>query len=165
MSAYPYDVEFEVVREERNEYKLSDGATLRTKLTLGKVVTAPPGVPIKRAMSYNFNTQMMVVAYVPQDMKGTPSGRSLTPQEMADAVVEDLDFDQTQVATNEYLLENNVRIKLRLMLTRVGKTNQFNPDGTPLYAVNNQIVPQIKLPKGFAEKKTRRKSGNSPLVV
>ena len=42
MSTFPYDIEFEKVKEGWNEYKLSDGARLRTKLTLGKVIS-PPG--------------------------------------------------------------------------------------------------------------------------
>lgn len=163
MSTFPYDVEFEIVKEGWNEYELSDGARLRTKLTLGKVVTSA-GVPPKNATEYGFNTQMMVLAYVPQDMKGTPSGRRLTPQEMNDAVVEDLEFEQTKVATNEYLLENGVRIKLRLMLTRVGKTDQFTSDGSPLYAVNNQIVPQIKVPRGFRKRTYRSRKGKTPIV-
>jgi len=162
-SPYPYDVEFEIVKERWNEYKLSDGARLRTKLTLGKVVT-PPGVPPEKAMEYGFNTQIMVVVYVPQDMKGTPSGRVLTPKEISDAVVEDLDFEETKVATNEYLLENGVRIKLRLMLTRVGKTDQFSADGTPLYAVNNQIVPQIKLPSNFQKRRPTSRTTKTPIV-
>ena len=163
MSSFPYDVEFETVKEGWNEYKLSDGARLRTKLTLGKIATAP-GVPVKDAMNYGFNTQVMVVAYVPQHMKGTSSGRALTPQEMANAVVEDLDFDQTRTATNEYLLENDVRIKLRMMLTRVGKTDQFTPDGSPLYMINHQIVPQIKLPKSFKRKKSKVSKSKTPIV-
>ena len=81
MSAFPYDIEFEKVKEGWNEYKLSDGARLRTKLTLGKVIS-PPGASRERALEYNFNTQMMVVAYCSQNMKGTPSGQVLTPQDM-----------------------------------------------------------------------------------
>ncbi|MFZ0966014.1 MAG: hypothetical protein WAN82_05255 [Candidatus Bathyarchaeia archaeon] len=161
-SPYPYDVEFEIVKEGWNEYKLSDGARLRTKLILGKVVT-PPGVSPENAMEYSFNTQIMVVTYVPQSKKGTPSGRILTPQEIGDAVVEDLDFEQTKVATNEYVLENGVRIKLRLMLTRVGKTDQFTADGSPLYAVNNQIVPEIKVPSTLRKRESARAS-KTPIV-
>jgi len=161
-STFPYDVEFEVVKEGWNEYKLSDGARLRTKLTLGKIAT-PPGVPPEDAMEYGFNTQTMVIAYVPQNMKRTPSGRVLTPEEIGNAVVEDLDFEETKVAVNEYLLENNVRIKLRLMLTRVGKTDQFTSDGSPLYAVNNQIVPEIKVPSSFRKGKSARTS-KTPIV-
>jgi hypothetical protein len=162
MSAYPYDVDFEIVKEGWNEYKLSDGAILRTKLILGKIATTP-GVPPESAQEYSFNTQTMVVAYVPQEMKGTPSGRPLTPQEIANAVVEDLEFEETKVTIDEYLLENGVRIKLRLMLTRVGKTDQFNVDGTPLYAVNTQIVPQIKVPQGFKGRRAIVK-GKTPIV-
>jgi len=164
MSAYPHDVDFEVVKESWNEHKLSDGARLRTKLTLGKVVTAS-GVEPERAMEYSFNTQIMVVAYVPQNMKGTPSGRILTPQEMNEAIVEDLDYEQTKTAVNEYLLENGVRIKLRLMLTRVGKTSVYNPDGTPLYAVNTQIVPEVKLPSSFPRvPASQRRTKGTPIV-
>ena len=163
MSSYPYDVEFEIIKEGWNEYKLSDGARLRTKLTLGKVATAA-GVPPENAMEYGFSTQVMVIAYVPQDMKGTPGGRVLTPPQIANAVVEDLEFEETKVAVNEYLLENGVRIKLRLMLTRVGKTDQFTRDGSPLYAVNNQIVPQIKLPPKFRKRVRGAGKGKTPIV-
>jgi len=151
MSSFPCDVEFEVVRETWNEYRLSDGAKLRTKLILGKVIS-PPGIPPDRAMEYSFNTQTMVIAYVPQEMKGTPSGRIMTPQDIQNAIIEDLDYEQTKVAVNEYMLENGVRIKLRLMLTHVGKTNQFTPDGSPLYGVSTQIVPEIKLPSNLLKK-------------
>ena len=65
---------------------------------------------------------------------------------------------------NEYLLENGVRIKLRLMLTRVGKTDQFNVDGNPLYAVQHQMVPQIKIPKNFP-KRRKKKSDNSSTYI
>jgi hypothetical protein len=153
VAQFPYDVDFEVVREGWNEYKLSDRTRLRTKLTLGKVIS-PPGMPPEKALEYNFNTQTMVVAYASQELKGTPSGRVLSPQDIQNAVVEDLDFEQTKVAVNEYLLENGVRIKLRLMLTRVGKTDQFTVDGSPLYAVNTQIVPEIKIPPSFRKGKT-----------
>ena len=106
----------------------------------------------------------MVVAYVPQKMKGTPSGKPLTPQEIQDSIGEDLDFEQTRVSTNEYLLENNVHIRLRLMLTRVGKTDLFNPDGSPLYGVQTQIVHEIKVPKGFGKGKEKKKSKGTPIV-
>ena len=89
MSAFPYDVEFETLSEGWNEYRLSDGAILKTKLTLGKVSTSP-GVSIDEAHGFNFNTQTMIVAYVPQDMKGTPTGHRLSPQEVSESIIEDL---------------------------------------------------------------------------
>jgi hypothetical protein len=162
MSAFPRDVEFEVIKEDWNEYKLSDGAILKTKLTLGKIVI-PPGYTLETTKGFNFQTQNMIVAYVPQNMKGTPIGRRLSPQEIEESIVEDLDFEQTKEAVNEYKLPNNIKIKLRLMLTRVAKTDKFAPDGTPIYATSTQIVPQIKFPKGFRRKPLRRK-GKTPVV-
>lgn len=72
------------MKEDWNVYKLSDGATLKTKLTLGKTTT-PPGVPLENATEFAFDTQTMIVAYVPQDMKGTPVGHRLSPQEIQES--------------------------------------------------------------------------------
>lgn len=163
MSTYPQDVEFEVIKEGWNEYELSDGGTLRTKLTLGKVIT-PAGSTIENTQAFNFQTQNMVVVYVPQNMKGTPIGRPLSPQEIQDSIIEDLDYEQTKETVNEYKLSNNVTVKLRFMLTRVAKTDKFNTDGAPIYATQTQIVPQIKLPKGFVKRKRRRTRGKTPIV-
>jgi len=163
MSSYPQDVKFKVIKEDWNEYKLSDGATLRTKVVLAKVITQA-GSTVQNTEGFNFQTQNLTVAYVPQNMKGTPIGRPLTPQEILDSVIEDLDYEQTKEAVNEYKLSNNVTIKLRLMVTRVSKTDKFNVDGTPIYATQTQIVPQIKLPKGFGKRKPRPRRGKTPIV-
>ena len=160
MPAFPEDVKFKVKKEGWNEYALSDGATLRTKLTLGKVIMSA-GSTLKTAQSFNFQTQNHIVAYVPQKMKGTSIGRPLAPQELQDSVVEDLDFRQKKRCINEYELPKNIRIKLQLMLTRVSKTDKFAPDGSPIYTTQTQVVPQIKLPKGFG-KKGQRKTGETP---
>lgn len=164
MSTYPQDIEFKVVREKWNEYRLSDGAILRAKLILGKVL-APPGVALEDTDVLNFQTQNMIIAYVPSKMKGTPIGRPLTPQELQDSVTDDLDFKQTREAVNEYMLPNNTIIRLRLMLTRVAKTDKFTPDGTPIYVTGTQVVPQIKFPKGFRKRKRRSSGkGKTPIV-
>lgn len=163
MSSYPKDLKFEVIKEGWNEYKLDDGAILRTKLILGKVII-PAGFTLENTGRFDFQTQNMIVAYVPQNMKGTPIGRPLTPQEIEDSIVEDLDFEQTTEAVNEYRLPRSITIKLRFMLTRVAKTDKFNRDGTPIYATRTQVVPQIKLPKGFRKRRPRQRKGKTPIV-
>lgn len=161
---FPKDVKFEVVKEGWNEYKLGDGATLRTKLILGKIVI-PAGFTLENTGSFNFQTKNMVAVYVPQNMKGTPLGRPLTPQELEASIVEDLDFEQTKESTNEYKLPRNIKIKLRFMLTRVAKTDKFNIDGTPIYTTQTQIVPIVKLPKGFRRRRSsKRRKGKTPII-
>lgn len=162
MSAYPQDIEFEIIKENWNEYELSDGAILKTKLVLGKVL-CPPGATLETTVAFNFQTQNMIIAYVPTKMKGTPIGRHLTPEEIRDSIVEDLDFEPKKEVWNEYKLPNNINIKLKLMLTRVAKTDKFAPDGAPIYATSTQVVPRIKLPKGF-RKKAKRKPPKTPIV-
>ncbi len=106
----------------------------------------------------------MVIAYVPLSMKGTPVGRALAPQESQDSIIEDLDFRAVREAVNECKLPNNIVIKPRLMLTRVAKTDQFTPDGTPIYTTGTQVVLQIKFPKGFTKKRHSKKKQETPIV-
>ncbi len=53
---------------------------ITNEINFGKVMSAL--VPPEKVMEYNFNTQMMVVTYCSQNMKGKPSEQVLTPQDM-----------------------------------------------------------------------------------
>lgn len=163
--SYPNDVEFEAIKEDWNIYKLSDGATLKTKITLGKVIS-PPGIKYRQTERFGFNAQKMFIIYVPQSMKGTPHPKPLTPQEIRDSIVEDLDIDETiQESWNRYKLPEGVTIQLKLEITNIGKTDKFATDGTPIYSVGNQIIPRFKFPKGWRRKKTRKRSKSKTPIV
>lgn len=106
----------------------------------------------------------MIVAYVPQNMKGTPTGRRLSPQEIQESIVEDLDFEPVKQVWNEYKLPNGIILKLRLELTRVSKTDKYTDDGTPIYTTQTQVIPQIKLPKELIRKIKSRESRRRPVT-
>ena len=108
-------------KKDGTKYKLSDGARLRTKLTIGKVIS-PPGVPPERALELPFQHSDDGSHLLQSEHERNTKRASLAPQYMQNSVVEDLDFEQIKTSVNECLLENGICIKLRFMLALVGKT-------------------------------------------
>jgi len=159
MSLYPEDVPFEVIKEKWCTYDLGNGCTLKTKIVLGKIMK-PPDIPLERTKEWNFQTKPHFIVYTPIELKGTPETRPLTSQIMEESIIEDVDPTPIETNINEYRLENDTIIRLRLMLTRVALTDKYTADGSPVYVINHQIVPQILLPKPV---RSRRRSG--PNVV
>lgn len=158
MSLYPEDVPFEVKREKWSVYDLGDGCTLRVKITLQKVLK-PPGVPLDKVQGLNFNHHVHLVVDAPLNKKGAPETKQLTKQFLQDSIVEDIDPKPISTSKNEYLLENGTIVRLSLMFTRVGKTDIYAADGSPVYIFSHQIVPQIQFPK------RRKRKGKTSGVV
>jgi len=154
---FPNDVEFELVREPWNVYKLDDGAKLKVRLILVKIFT-PPGVKFENTEGLQFAANPMFVTYVPQDMKGTPSDKPISSEERIASIVEDVDFETVNEEWNEYKLPKNFRLRLKMIITQIGKTDKFSGDGSPLYNIGHQMVHRIVLPKGFRKKKKKTKT-------
>jgi len=145
----PEDVKFDVVDEYWNIYKLSDGSILRTKLVLIKVAR---GADASGNIGYNFNSQNLVASFTAVDKKGTPSTRPYTPQDLQSSIVEDLDFKTEKEDWNLYKLEDGTQIEIKLILTRVAKTDKFDPVGSPIYLTQTQTVIKPKLSKELQKK-------------
>jgi hypothetical protein len=105
MSLYPEDVPFEIVNEKWNKYDLGDGCTLRTKITLQKILK-PPNVPLDRVQSLNFNHHVHLIVDAPLEKKGAPETKQLTAQFIQESIIEDLDPKPIQTFKNEYRLNN-----------------------------------------------------------
>jgi len=147
MSLYPEDVPFEVVREDWCTYDLGNGCILKTKLVLAKILK-PPRVPLENIQELQFQTRPHFVVYAPLEKKGTPETRPLTPELLRKSIIEDVDPKPIKTSANEYSLEGGrAFIRLTLMLTRVALTDKFTDDGSPVYVISHQVVPQIRLPK------------------
>lgn len=73
------DLDFEEIKEERNEYKLKDGTTLKIKLVLKGVKRlkrfGPDGNPIYVINSSNF----VRVVDIPKHLKALPKASSFEP--------------------------------------------------------------------------------------
>ena len=153
MPSYPEDVPFEVIRESWCSYDVGNDCTLRIKLVLAKILK-PPGVSIEKSREFNFQARPSIAIYAPQDKKGPPETKQLTPKLLEESIIDYIDPKDQETSVNEYRLKNDTIIRLSLMLTRVALTSLYSADGSPVYLVNHQIVPQIIHPKPVRKRKT-----------
>ena len=154
MALYPEDVPFNVVKENWFTWDLGNDCILKIKLVLGKILK-PPSVPLEKVENFNLQHQAFTIVTAPLHVKGSPETRELTKELLDESIIEDIDPKPLAQDGNEYTLENGTIIRLKLMLLRVARTDIFSADGTPVYVVQHQIVPQLILPK---KKKVRRPS-------
>lgn len=153
----PMDVDFKIEKEDWNVYKLSDGSVLKTRYVLSKV-----GRTLDQAGNpqYGFNSQNLVTTITPTEKKGQPDTKIYSPAELEASVVEELDFETVREEENRYVLEDGSKIVIRLILTRVLKTDKHDPSGSPIYFTNTQTVIKPKLSKELRERfiSTQRRS-------
>lgn len=160
MSLYPEDVPFDIIRESWCSYDLGNDITLKSKLVLLKILK-PADVRMDDARRFIFQTaKPLVIVTCPNERKGAPMTQELTNELLNNSVTHDIDPIPIDTSVNEYRLENDAIIRLRLMFTRVAMTDLFSADGSPLVSASSQVVPQVILPAP-----TRARTGSlNPIV-
>jgi len=134
--------EFQIIKEPWNLYRLEDGALLKLKLVLIKVVrekqTDDKGNPI-----LSFNHQNIVGVLSPPELRGQPSPEGKQPQ----IKQKDINFKpEKDEEWNEYQLEDGTVLKGKNVIVMVNKTDKFDSHGEPIYTVETQTIFKI-IPK------------------
>ena len=123
-------------------------------------ILKPANVPLNDATQFVFQTHQHFVCCAPLDKKRAPETRQLTPELMNESIIRDIDPVLIgEEIINEYRLENEGFIRLRLLFTRAALTSLYGPDGSPIVAINHQLAPQIVMPR------QRRRSRSQTDVV
>lgn len=74
----------------------------------------------------------------------------------------EIDFTEEKEYWNEYKLEDGTTLKVKLVLRGVKRLNQFEPDGTPIYAINSMnVVRAVEVPDELKAKP--KKSEMAPI--
>lgn len=149
MSQLPEDVDYIVEKEDWNVYELGDGSTLKTKFVMIKVAR---GIDAQGNASYVFSSQNVVAAITPNDKKGTPTAKKYSRQELEASIVDEMDFKTREEGWNIYQLRDGSKLEIKLILTRVAKTDKFEPTGSPIYLTNTQTVVKPKISKELQKK-------------
>jgi hypothetical protein len=65
----------------------------------------------------------------------------------------EIDFKDEKEYWNEYKLEDGTTLKVKLVLRGVKRLNQYEPDGTPIYAINSMnVVRAVDVPEELKAK-------------
>jgi len=155
-------VDFEVVREGWNRYKLEDEAVLKTKFVLISVVAEKNFKEIiERAktekglkVGFGFQSHNVVGVEAPMRLRGEPDTKTYTIEELRSSIVkEDLDFEVLTETWNVYKLENGVMIKVRNAPINVSRTSKFDSRGLPIYLVDSTADVKVSLKEERNDKK------------
>jgi hypothetical protein len=133
------ELPFDVVREGWSIYKVTkDGVTLRMKLIVMKILVL--AINEEGAAYLAAGSNVVVTSKVPENVKGTPSDKDYTPEEIVRAIVEpEVEFETVREDWNEYDTEGT-KIGLKVVATVISKTNLCDRDGDPIYNTQYQIV-------------------------
>ena len=85
---------------------------------------------------------------------------SLPPDAFQDA--EEIDFMESKEYWNEYKLADGTTLKVKLVLRGVKRLKRYEPDGTPIYAINSiNVVRAVDVPEKLKAKP--KKSAIAPV--
>jgi hypothetical protein len=65
---------------------------------------------------------------------------------------EEIAFKEIEERWNEYDLEDGTKLKIKLVLAKVIRTNEYNKEGDPIYVVNTQNLLHVTVPEKFKKK-------------
>jgi hypothetical protein len=132
-------LDFQVVNEPWNEYKLADGTNLRVKVIMSNIL---------KENGDKFSLSHIPVFSVLPNPKyvGSPSA-PLKQGETLAMFIEDEDMKFTQLTDfwNEYLIPSEkIRLSVKGVLISASRTNRHDEKGFPIYITNVQLVAKHK---------------------
>lgn len=127
-------IDFEVVSEPWNFYKLEDDSLIRLKLVLIKVI------PTENApKNYSLNTANVVGVQSPRELRSDPTPLP-TNGIYNDFKKKDSDFEVIKESWNKYKLKDGNTLKIKPAITAIDKTKSFDSTGEPIYVVHSQVL-------------------------
>jgi hypothetical protein len=130
------ELDFEIVREPWNKYKLEDGSILRLKNAAIKTFKSSKfdqfGKPI-----YSMGGTTLLTATVPKELLGTPSeDEHVSPED----IVGELKFTTICEDWCEYKLSDGTLLRHKTVVTKIYKTKKFNKYREPIYWCSWQVL-------------------------
>ena len=134
-------IDFNVISENWLKYQLGDGSILKVKSILQKVIRTDVG-------KYDTKITTMQVIYPNLELLGDPSNVKINPKDLQKNMeVSDLRVENLDVPHNEYLLDDNAKLKVFITVVNVGRTKYKDKDGEPVYLVQTNYAVSMKPPK------------------
>jgi hypothetical protein len=130
-------IKFKAINEPWNKYKLEDGTILKIKVVLINFITNPKEDDGKSIL---FKASTVLGVETTKDLRGEPT--TLKPGEKPKIIKKDLKYQTIEEDWNEYLLEKDKHMKMKLVITEIDRGEGFDTFGEPIYHVSNTIVPK-----------------------
>ena len=168
-------VDFSIVKEKWNKYKLEDGTQLKTKFNLLTVhfekdtdelmEEFDPNNEGLIEIGTNINIQHKIVIGVssPENLQGIPNEKK--GQDLREQIdKEDLDILEPREPFFEYRLKNGFILKGKAVLMHVDRTNVYDSRGMPIYLVNHSIEMKMIPPQSWKKTIEKRRKKGAPKI-
>ncbi|MFY3741241.1 MAG: hypothetical protein HMLIMOIP_001695 [Candidatus Nitrosomirales archaeon] len=144
-------VDFEVLAEPWNKYRLSDGTTLFSRVIVTSIIKLaqydPFGKPIYSVLSSTIH-----VLRAPKELRGIPTSPPPTLEQFATAIVDEVSATAEKEDWNIYRCEDGATIRVKPVLTTIQRTSKYDPLGEPIYLITAQNVMKDEVPKALWKK-------------
>lgn len=135
-------LDFDVVREPWNKYELTDGAFIKVKVVVTKIRKEQVD---EKTVNYGSDSQNIVVVLTEET--GTPDSKVYSPEEIQESLIKrDIRYTTVSEEWNEYVADDGARLRIKITLTSVSKTNKFDKNGAPIYFVETGMMGQVRKP-------------------
>lgn len=130
---------FEPVDEGWNEYRLSDGSHLRIRPIVIKVFKSQQ-MTIEGTPVIGYAASNILSVKVPIELKKNKAQDG----EPTDDERTEVDFEVVKEFWNEFKIEGDLSIRIKLVVSRVIRTAKYNSFGEPIYVVSSGNVANIQ---------------------
>jgi hypothetical protein len=127
------EMEFTIENEEWNDYELQDGARVRGRIILNKIIRDPYN---PNTFSFDFSKPVWAV-FAPIALRGEPNLEG----SRKDSSKFEVHVDRNHEPWNVYrIVKTDQKVKVKLTATEVNRwADKFDKRGLPVYDVPNQV--------------------------
>ena len=133
-------LDFKVIKEYWDSYLLSDGTKLKSRV----VLTAVRKSKKDPSKEYEFNFQSIQSFIFSDKATGPPHKKLYTKEEMESSYNKNITFTTTSEKRDDYLLDDNTRVRLKNTIAGVTKSDNYLQNGDPIYNVKIRVLSKVK---------------------
>ena len=136
-------IDFKVIREYWDSYLLSDETKLKSRV----VLTGVKKSKMNPSSEYEFDFQSIQSFVFSEKAKGSHHSKVYTKEELESASNKELSFSITSEKWNEYLLDDDTKVRLKNSVVGITKSDLYLQNGDPIYNVKIRVLSKVKRPK------------------
>ncbi len=137
------EIPFEIEKELWNVYELTDGAQVRIRPIVIKILKRFSDQNDPTTIDFGCETENVVAVSASKDYKwrGAPSTKAYSPEELMKSKYTEVDFRPLVEDWNIYRLEDGSKFKAKLVVSGVQRfVDKFDIYGMPIYNINSSTV-------------------------
>lgn len=140
-------LDFKVVKEYWDSYELNDGTILKSRVILTgvkKSVSSP-------SKEYEFDFQSIQSFIFSDKSRGPPHNKMFTKEELESSYKKEISFSTLSEKWNEYLINDDTKVKLKSTVSDITKSDLFLQSGEPIYNVKIRVLSKVVRPKKIGD--------------